>query len=185
MSKTITTISLYGDISYKNNNNNHNAYVYLQLKKRCLIQKNQSLSSISSNPKNLHNIISILDTTSNKGLLATVVSSDGVKVFKIQDANIVKKDGIRTIRLTTSNKELHSKDNYAKNVTQIFDDNVLRSASVLIYTFSLVNNTPLNDGDNVERKLIGKIESKYCRFLYDNAHQQYTSSMDINFDDEA
>ena len=143
MSKTITTISLYGDISYKNNNNNHNAYVYLQLKKRCLIQKNQSLSSISSNPKNLHNIISILDTTSNKGLLATVVSSDGVKVFKIQDAHIVKKDGIRTIRLTTSNKELHSKDNYAKNVTQIFDDNVLRSASVLIYTFSLVNNTPL------------------------------------------
>jgi hypothetical protein len=49
----------------------------------------------------------------------------------------------------------------------------------------LVNNTQLNDGDNVEHKLISAIESKYCRFLYDNAHQQYTSNMDINFDDEA
>jgi hypothetical protein len=49
----------------------------------------------------------------------------------------------------------------------------------------LVNNTPLNDDDNVERTLISAIESKYCRFLYDNAYQQYTSNMDINFDDEA
>jgi uncharacterized protein YjbI with pentapeptide repeats len=139
----ITTISLQGDIFYKNINNTRKAYVYLKLKKRCLIQDGRLISS-TSNPKDIVTAMArILDTTSNKGLLATVVSSDGVKVFKIQHANIVKKDGIRMIKLTTSNKELHSKDSYAKNVTQIFDDNVLKSASVTIYSLSLVNNTPL------------------------------------------
>jgi hypothetical protein len=48
-----------------------------------------------------------------------------------------------------------------------------------------VNNTPLNEDDDVERILMGAIESKYGRFLYDNAYQQYSSSIDINFDDEA
>ena len=48
-----------------------------------------------------------------------------------------------------------------------------------------INNTPLNEDDNVERTLMGAIESKYGRFLYDNAYQQYSTSMDVNFDDEA
>jgi uncharacterized protein YjbI with pentapeptide repeats len=140
----ITTISLQGDIFYKNINNTRKAYVYLKPIKRCLIQDGRLISSTSSNPKDIVTAMArILDTTSNKGLLATVVSSDGVKAFKIQHANIVKKHGIRMIKLTTSNKELHSKDSYAKNVTQIFDDNVLKSASVIIYSLSLVNNTPL------------------------------------------
>ena len=116
----ITTISLQGDIFYKNNNNNHKAYVYLQLKKRCLIQEGGLISSISSNPKNIVTAMDrIFDTASNKGLLATAASSHGFVVFKIQNANVVKKNGIRMLKLTTSNKELHSKDKYAKNVTQI------------------------------------------------------------------
>jgi uncharacterized protein YjbI with pentapeptide repeats len=135
-----TSISLYGNILYKNNNNTGKAYVYLHLKKRCLIQKNNSLSSISSNPKKLHDIVQLMD---NKDLLATVVSSDGVKLCKIQHANIVKKGSIRMLRLTTSNKELYSKDNYAKNVTQIVDDTTtFKSASVIIAALSFVNNTP-------------------------------------------
>ena len=134
-----TYISLYGNILYKNNNNTGKAYVYLHLKKRCLIQKNNSLSSISSNPKKLHDIVQLMD---NKDLLATVVSSDGVKLCKIQHANIVKKGSIRMLRLTTSNKELYSKDNYAKNVTQIVDDTTFTPASVVITALSLVNNTP-------------------------------------------
>jgi hypothetical protein len=48
-----------------------------------------------------------------------------------------------------------------------------------------VNNTPLNEDDDVERILMSAIESKYGRFLYDNAYQQYSTSMDVNFDDEA
>lgn len=48
-----------------------------------------------------------------------------------------------------------------------------------------INNTPLNEDDDVERTLMGAIESKYGRFLYDNAYQQYSTSMDVNFDDEA
>ena len=144
MSKFITTMSLYGDISYKNNNNNHKAYVYLQLKKRCLIQEGGLISSISSNPKNIVTAMDrIFDTASNKGLLATAASSHGFFVFKIQNANVVKNNGIRMLKLTTSNKELHSKDKYAKNVTQIIDDNIFKSASVTIYSLSLVNNTPL------------------------------------------
>jgi uncharacterized protein YjbI with pentapeptide repeats len=144
MSKSITTMSLYGDIFYKNNNNNHKAYVYLQLKKRCLIQEGGVISSISSNPKNIVTAMArFFDTASNKGLLATAASSHGFNVFKIQNANIVKKNSIRMLKLTTSNKELHSKDKYAKNVTQIIDDNIFKSASVIIYSLSLVNNTPL------------------------------------------
>jgi hypothetical protein len=48
-----------------------------------------------------------------------------------------------------------------------------------------INNTPLNEDDNIERTLMGAIESKYSKLLYDNAYQQYSTSMDVNFDDEA
>lgn len=48
-----------------------------------------------------------------------------------------------------------------------------------------INNTPLNEDDDIERTLMGAIESKYSKLLYDNAYQQYSTSMDVNFDDEA